>query len=248
MSRPYRVFIPETAPGQEIPLNQGDARHLAVVLRLGPGAAVTGFDGRGQVYEGVLTRVQSRAVVMRVDRVAAAPRPPEPELCLALALVRDDPFEWAVQKATELGCARLQPLQGTFGTPRGKRPGPSRLERWRRISLESLKQCRRNFLMTIDPPCDSREFFARAEAGEKMLLHPVEAPALPDCLAGGDSRPGRVIVAIGPEGGWSPAELAAAEQAGFRRFSLGPLILRTETAAVAVLALLAARFHWSRQS
>ena len=245
MSRLHRVFLPAASPGEEIALCEGEARHVALVLRLEPGTPVVGFDGRGTLYDAVLVRVEPRSTVVRVERVTAAPPPPEPELTLALAMVRDEPFEWAIQKATELGCHRLQPLLGDFCAPRARRQKPDRrLDRWRRISLESLKQCRRSETMEILSPRVSQEYFAGGHSGERRLLHPDRAPALPEHLAALAERPERVAVAVGPEGGWSPTELALAGQAGFALFSLGPLVLRSETAAAAALTLLAARFHW----
>jgi 16S rRNA (uracil1498-N3)-methyltransferase len=135
----------------------------------------------------------------------------------------------------------------------------ARLDRWRRIALESLKQCRRNFEMELAAPVTAREFLGRPrqDGEDRWLLHPDGEPLprrLGDWGTGADqpgargALPEAVVAAIGPEGGWSEAEVRAAESGGFTRAALGENILRTETAALAALALLQARYHWTREA
>jgi 16S rRNA (uracil1498-N3)-methyltransferase len=112
-----------------------------------------------------------------------------------------------------------------------------RLPRWERIVRESMKQCRRNTAMEIMPPLAAPDVFRRPWPGRRLLLHPPVARGLSECQEwAGDERP--LLVAIGPEGGWSDEEVALAEENGFECFGLGKTILRTETAALAVLAVL----------
>ena len=234
------------------------------MLRLSAGAPVTGFDGRGRVYEGVLAALGPRGGALRVESVREEPPPAPPRLVLAVALVRLEAFEWLVQKAVELGCGRFQPLVADrCSRGQGLAVARARLDRWRRIARESLKQCRRNFEMELAAPVAAREFLARpaAEGECRWLLHPDGAP-LPRLLGGmgtgpmgpGTGKPGTgepaldtVVAAVGPEGGWSEAEVRAAETGGFIRAALGENVLRTETAALAVLSLLQGRYHWTRE-
>ncbi len=286
MGRRYRIFLEKpAAAGAEAKLRPEDAHHLARVLRLSAGARVAGFDGRGRVYEGVLTALGPGGGALRVEAVWEEPPPAPPRIVLAVALVRLEAFEWLVQKAVELGCDRFQPLVADHcSRGQGLAMARARLDRWRRIARESLKQCRRNFEMELAEPVTAREFLGRlaAEGECRWLLHPDGAP-LPRLLAGMGAGPGRsdsplaggspqessivggakaagnfpviqvesrpetVVAAIGPEGGWSDAEVRAAESAGFTRAKLGGSILRTETAALAVLTLLQARYHWRNE-
>lgn len=252
MARLCRVYLEEpAAAGGEAKLRPEDAHHLARVLRQSTGARVAGFDGRGRVYEGVLTALNPHAGTLRVESIREEPPPAPPQIVLAVALVRLEAFEWLVQKAVELGCGRFQPLVADHcSRGQGLATARARLDRWRRIARESLKQCRRNFEMELAAPVAAREFLARpaAEGESRWLLHPDGAP-LPRFLDGkgaepAESRPDTVVAAIGPEGGWSEAEVRTAESGGFTRVALGEHILRTETAALAVLALLQARYHW----
>ena len=288
MGRQYRVFLDEpAAAGAEAKLRPEDAHHLARVLRLSIGAPVSGFDGRGRVYEGILTTLGPRGGVLRVESVREEPPPAPPRIDLAVALVRLEAFEWLVQKAVELGCGRFQPLVADHcSRGQGLATARARLDRWRRIARESLKQCRRNFELELAEPISAREFLSRpaADGENRWLLHPDGAP-LPRLLgeekgeasdrsespsstvAPGESstregaasayshppisidcRPATVVAAVGPEGGWSEAEVRAADAAGFTRASLGDNILRTETAALAALALLQGRYHWRNVS
>jgi 16S rRNA (uracil1498-N3)-methyltransferase len=270
MARQFRVFIEPVSVGQVVRLRPEDAHHLARVLRLAAGTPATGFDGRGRVYEGVLTELDPRGGALRVDAVREVPPPGPPRLELAVAMIRLDAFEWLVQKAVELGGHRFQPLVAErCSRGQGLAVARARLDRWRRIGRESLKQCRRNFEMELAPPLSARDYFAQAgrEGGMRFLLHPDATPLAP-CpdgepppptrnpdrepfplaryLAGEAAEPPeRITTAAGPEGGWSEGEVQAAEAAGFVRFSLGDNILRTETAALAALTLFQGRYHWS---
>lgn len=274
MGRRYRIFLEKpAAAGAEAKLRPEDAHHLARVLRLSAGARVAGFDGRGRVYVGVLTALGPGGGALRVEAIWEEPPPAPPRIVLAVALVRLEAFEWLVQKAVELGCDRFQPLVADHcSRGQGLAMARARLDRWRRIARESLKQCRRNFEMELSAPVAAREFLGRPlEEGEsRWLLHPDGGP-LPGLLAGAKptveepspladaaepADPGQalpilgpeaVVASIGPEGGWSEEEIRAAESGGFARAALGEHILRTETAALAVLTLLQARYHWRNE-
>lgn len=246
MSRVFRVFVDSVPEGRETPLCPEDARHLARVLRLGPGAEVEGFDGRGSILRGVLTRLSPQEGSLLVKEVSVLPPPPRPNLSLALALIRPDPFEWAIQKAVELGCQTLIPLVSRFTDPAARSSAERALSsRWPRIARESLKQCRRNREMVLTPLMTFPDLLKRKPAGPGLLLHPYEASPLSDLLQSVQDPPEEIVLAVGPEGGWSDEEVKSALEAGYSAFSMGSLILRAETAAVASLSLCAARWHWN---
>jgi len=176
--------------------------------------------------------------------VVTVPAPELPEICLAQALIRPDAFEWVIQKATELGADRLLPLVADHCSRTDARNASSRRRmRWERIARESLKQCRRNHRLQIAEPVSSREFLGNPPGGDAWLCHPVEADTLLAAAAEGQ-RPARVVVAVGPEGGWSEQEVDAARAAGYRPGHLGRYVLRAETAALAALSLVMSRWRW----
>ncbi|MFN0085625.1 MAG: 16S rRNA (uracil(1498)-N(3))-methyltransferase [Blastocatellia bacterium] len=221
-----------------IHLDAEEAHHLARVLRLGPGARVFVFDGRGMEWECEIVRTGKRdaelRILRRLEEVVESPL----ALTLAQSLVKGDKFDWIIQKTTELGVARIVPLIADHGDVRlDKARAEERVEqkllRWRRIALEAVKQCGRRRLVEIAEPVDFPTFCEREKAGwifsERGGRSLREAAALP--------IPARINLCVGPEGGWSEKELAAAETHGLLPVSLGTRILRTETAAVAAVAL-----------
>jgi len=243
-SRTVRVFVEGGVAGQEVRLGVEEVRHLFRVLRLRAGARVTGFDGEGREYSGVLSVLDAHAGRLHITQVVTVPPPELPEICLAPALIRPDAFAWIIQKATELGADRLLPLVADHCSRADARDGSLRRRmRWERIARESLKQCCRNHRSQIAEPVSSRELLGNPPGGEAWLCHPAEAePLLADAAEG--QRPMRVIVAVGPEGGWSEDEVSIARSAGFRPVHLGQYVLRAETGALAALSLVMSRWRW----
>jgi 16S rRNA (uracil1498-N3)-methyltransferase len=154
---------------------------------------------------------------------------------LLLAVVKFDAFEWALEKATELGVNRIVPLAAARSEKGLLTAAGKRVERWKKILFESAQQSRRVRLPVIEPVATPREAFAASVSDLKILLSErVGARSLRELLAGQSAE--SVTLAIGPEGGWTDEELAAARKKGLQAASLGNLILRTETAVVACLA------------
>jgi 16S rRNA (uracil1498-N3)-methyltransferase len=205
-------------------LDGADAHHLARVLRLRDGEIVVAADGRGSWAPAVYrSRGQGEAALELQGRPRREPAP-TPALTVAFAPTKGDRPEWVVQKLTELGVDRIVLLAAERAVVRweGDRV-PRALERLRRVAREAAAQARRVWLPQVDPP------LALAEAASGGAL----------ALARGDGGPPGLEppgLAVGPEGGWSPAELALDLPA----VALGPLVLRAETAAVAAGVLLAA--------
>jgi len=245
MKRVFRVFIEHGEVGEEADLRPDDARHLSRVLRLQTGTPVQGFDGRGGIYHGVITHLEHDGGRIRVEKIGREPPPAGPFITLAMALVRTEPMETAIQKATELGCHRFLPLISRYvSRKQAFLYVQSRLPRWERISRESLKQCRRNTRLVIMPSMKAIPFFKTEWSGSKLLLHPNAATSLKTFLEKTEERPSHLMISIGPEGGWSEVEENLALENGFKRFTLGPTILKAETAAITTLSIIMNHYFW----
>jgi 16S rRNA (uracil1498-N3)-methyltransferase len=208
-----------------------EARHLSRVLRARIGDEVRVFDGRGGEWI-------ARVAAIGRDDVALDLGPPVPgrpapgrSLTLAVALPKGDRQKWLVEKLTELGVARLVPLLTARGVAEAT---PSAVERLHRGVIEACKQCGRNTLMEIGEPTTLESLAARHPDARRLIAHPDGEPLPGGCAAATQA----IVAAVGPEGGFTDDELAAAAQHAFSRVSLGPLILRIETAAIALAARL----------
>ncbi len=232
-----RFFIPAPAAvGELVRLSDDEAQH-ARVRRLAPGAPVALFDGAGASWIGEVVAVRRGRCEVRLT-AARPPREAESPLALTLAIgaLKADKFDWVVEKATELGATCIQPFTSAFTVAR---PSPARQARWREIARSAAKQCGRAVIPAVAAPLDfaavlSLPAEARLLLAERGAAIPLTALPL--------TAPRSVLLAIGAEGGFSPAELEAAHAAGFHPLRLGPRILRAETAAVAACALCQARW------
>ncbi len=219
-------------------LPETEAHHVRSVLRLSAGATVELFDGAGRSGTACLTVVDKRRVCAEVADVVEQPASRQ-TLILACAVPKGDRFDWLIEKATELGVHTLVPLR----TERSSvDPRETKLERLRQLVVAACKQSRRNDLLRIAPVCDWPTFLQSLPTQQPLLVaNPGGLPLQQWLIAHGPPAahaPVTLHAAIGPEGGWTDAELRAADAAGAVRVSLGPHILRIETAAVAVAALL----------
>jgi 16S rRNA (uracil1498-N3)-methyltransferase len=162
--------------------------------------------------------------------------PPEVELILLLSIVKFDSFEWAIEKATELGVGMIVPVAASRSEKALLAAAGKRVERWKKILVEASQQSRRVRVPAISSPLRLREAFNEAYPfGAKVILSErSNAPPVREVLS--PVTVSQATLAIGPEGGWTDEELTSAGAAGFREASLGKLILRTETAVVAALA------------
>lgn len=235
MSAP-RFHVPSAAPGARVELPDHTAHHAREVLRLRAGAAVRLFDGAGAEFEAVLDEVSRRTVSARVGRPAAS-RPESPlRLVLAVSPLKGDRMEIVVQKATELGVAEIWPVV-TFRTDAAARPAlkGSRGERWDRVASGASEQCGRAVVPHVPPTTTLEGLLARPFAGTRVaLLDTSGHPALASLPVDASSP---LLLLVGPAGGFEPAEVEALREAGFLAASLGPRILRAETAAVAAVAI-----------
>jgi len=229
-----RFFVTLPISGERATLAGDEARHLAAVMRAGIGDEVTLFDGSGAEFAARISAIGKQAVELTIVERREVSRELPSELTLAVALPKGDRQKWLVEKATELGVTRLVPLITERGVAQ---PVASALERLRRSVIEASKQCGRNVLLEIAPAAAASEFFATASsAALRIIADPSGAPMI--CVDSANAQ--HIIAAIGPEGGFTDSELAAARAAGWQAASLGPRILRVETAAIAIAAWAAA--------
>ena len=228
-----RFFVDEVRSGRA-EISGDDARHLTRVLRVEPGQRYEISDNR-HVYLAEVDTARKEHVTFRTLEKLAEPAPAV-RLILCAALIKFDHFEWMIEKATELGVSEIVPVE-TIRSERGlERAAWKRVERWRRIALESSQQSRRAFLPEVSVPKSLRDVLA-LEATYRFVLDEDHAHPLNRALPAGRSLDDTVAVLIGPEGGWT-AEERSQFSASWTPVSLGPLILRAETAAIAALAIL----------
>lgn len=231
-----RFFLPQGAldtDGQLVRITGPEARHITLVLRMKPGQAVEFFDGSGTVLSAVLKRTETNLVTAAVTRTQQETGTLHTPLYLAQALLKGKKMDFLVQKATELGVHTFMPTITRHCENHGNRE--HQLERWHRIMIEACKQCRRVTPMQIAPitPLEQADFAAtdiRLAAWEEE-----QSTALTPSLFAGTK--GSICLFLGPEGGLHPEDLAALYLANFSTFSLGPRILRGETASLAALAI-----------
>ena len=211
-----------------------DARHLTRVLRVEAGQRYEISDNRN-VYLAEIETARKEQVVFRTLERMTAPAP-APKLILLAALFKFDRFEWMVEKATELGVAEIVPVESARSERGLERAAHKRVDRWRRIALEASQQSRRAFLPEVREPVAFAEARVFTATHRLVLDEDADAPRL---VAPVVNAVDSIAILIGPEGGWTEEERAEFTAAGWARASLGPLILRAETAAIAALAIIA---------
>lgn len=212
-------------------LIDAEAQHLAKVMRAKPGDEIVAFDGSGWEFVARIASLGKSWVELEIIERRQVDRELHHPLTLAVALPKGDRQKVLVEKLVELGVTRLIPLETEHGVAEAT---PSALIRLRRQVIEASKQCGRNRLMEIAEPLSlARLIDATRSDEERILAHP-SGSALP-----GLAPQGSTTAAVGPEGGFTDDEVAQAVAAGWKIASLGPRILRIETAAIALAALLA---------
>jgi 16S rRNA (uracil1498-N3)-methyltransferase len=231
---------PDSINGSAVALDPDETSHLARVLRLRPGDEAFVFDGCGREYRcAFLTIEDNRAQLEIKDELANEVESPV-DIALAQALAKGEKFDLAVQKATELGVSSIIPLLTEHADVKlSDERFEKRLERWRRISLEALKQSGRRKLVDISPPMTLKEFLESQSAGSCALLVFSErgGAAIKTALLDAVDKKSAAAL-VGPEGGWSADELKLMSERGASAVTLGPRILRTETAAIVAIALI----------
>jgi 16S rRNA (uracil1498-N3)-methyltransferase len=228
-----RRFFVSQFDGMNAVMDGEAAHHLGRVLRAQEGQLYELSDGAKVWLARIEKAGRDRVEFALVEEVLA--HKPALQLTLLLAVVKFDAFEWAIEKATELGVSTIVPLAAARSEKGLLAAAEKRAERWRKILMEASQQSRRLSVPDLEAVAKPEQAFASYSSGVRLILSELAgAQPLHSVLAGqvGNSA----VMAIGPEGGWTEAEFSAAHAAGFREASLGKLILRTETAVIASLA------------
>lgn len=231
------TWSPATGHPTHAALTGDQAAHLARVLRAQPGQ-VYDIVANGFLHRAEITSVADHEVrfTLHEELEADAALP----IHLLLAVFKFDHFEWAVEKATELGVARLTPVLARRTEKHLAHAAIKRVERWRRIALEAAKQSRRTDIPDVADPVPLATALSAETAPARILLSETEQElSLSSALRGTD---GDLALAIGPEGGWAPDEMSLFTAQNWTHVTLGPRILRAETAAIAALAIASAHF------
>ena len=235
-----RFFLP-AVDWDSAYLPEAEARHASQVLRMACGDAAVVFDGTGRAAGVELTEVAKKRVAFRRLREWREVRP-RPEIHLIVALIRNERFDWLVQKATELGAASIRPVAAERSVVKiAGADAIKRRDKWRQGTVEAAKQCGHLVLP---------EILAASGADEAFRAAPMGLKGIPTVGAGGvglgDFLTGEadvVTFAIGPEGDWSESEMKAARTCGFIPVDLGKHVLRSETAALHVLSAAVHQLH-----
>jgi 16S rRNA (uracil1498-N3)-methyltransferase len=233
----HRFYVPGPLEAGLVDLPGPAAHQVLSVLRLRPGAPLVLFDGRGGEWSATIAGAGRDGVTARLVQHHTPTREAAIRVTLAQAVLKSDRFEWLLQKGTELGVVAFQPLltRRTVAVAHGAL-GEGKLERWRRIVTEAAEQSGRCVVPRVWPPAPLEATLAATTPSvllwEGERVRPFTA-ALREAAGGG----GTVRLLVGPEGGFEPQEAAAAATAGAFSATLGPRILRSETAALAAVAL-----------
>lgn len=240
-----RFYAPPEAisPGETVLLSAEETRHARDVLRLERGEEVYVFDGEGQEYRCVIAQLNRDSVKVNVlEQVKPTHRESRLDLTLGVALLKGEKFDLVVQKATELGATRLIPVLTNRADVRIRSDDDAKrkLMRWQRIALESTKQCGRARLMKIDASVAFEKLIERAEQRDELRLMFAErgGSSFSQVLEDLELTPTKAIALIGPEGGWTDAEIDEASKNSWRIVTLGGRTMRAETAAVVAATLL----------
>src|SRR5262245_31672762 len=234
----HRFYAPLSSFTEtSVRLDADEAHHLTRVMRLGAGARVFVFDGEGAEYECEVARVAKHEVDLNLLRPLDDAVESSLRLTLAQALIKGDKPDWVIQKATELGVTRVVPLVTDHSdVKRAEEHAGRRMQRWRRISLEALKQCGRRRLVEICEPAPFDDFCGSTAQNACLIFSERGGVSLADVSANLRDID-QLSLFVASEGGWSDRELLKAASCGFTPVSLGSRILRTETAAIAAVSL-----------
>ena len=230
-----RFFVDEVRNGKA-QIEGDEARHLTRVLRVEPGQRYEISDN-ANVYLAEIEAAPKESVIFRtLERLPAAPLSARIELYAAL--IKFDRFEWIVEKATELGVTEIVPVEAARSDRGLEKAAGKRVERWRRIALEASQQSRRAVLPEIAGPILLNDAIARTASYRYALEETPGAVPLFQALPAVRAAQDTVAILTGPEGGWTEEERACFSAAGWTPVSMGPLILRAETAVIAALAVI----------
>lgn len=238
--RIHRVFVNSAlATATEIELPTDACHYLSNVLRVKAGQPLVLFNNSGMIFYANVTSIDKKRVVAAIHSAEAVDAESPLQIHLAIGISRGDRMDFVLQKSTELGVHSITPLfcERTEVKLAGERL-QKKMEHWQKIIIGACEQCGRARLPALMDACTLQHVVAQDSSDLRFVLHHRSDQS----LAGHCDKPGRVTLLIGPEGGLSSSEITLAEQRGFSPLTLGPRILRTETAPIAALSVL--QFLW----
>lgn len=233
--RTTRIYTDsELVAGTSVCLDERASHHLSRVLRCKSGDPLIVFNGRGSQCDALVENIGKKQVTVTLREQTQPPTESPLQTHLGIGISKGDRFDWVLQKSTELGVTSITPLLTERTEFRLK---AERLEKklyhWQQILISACEQCGRNVIPRLNPPLSLSEWVTASQASLKLVLHHRSS-----CGLDTGESPGSVALLIGPEGGLSDSEIGVAEQAGFKALTLGPRVLRTETAPLAALAVI----------
>jgi 16S rRNA (uracil1498-N3)-methyltransferase len=229
-----RVFTKQNLlSGEQIELEESASHHLNKVLRMQVGRELILFNGAGGEFAGTIHELSKKHVTVSIAEHSIDNRESPLELELAIGISRGERFEWVLQKATELGVTKITPLitERTEVKLGGDRQEKLH-DRWQHILISACEQCQRNLLPVLSAPVQISDWLPTVNSDLRFVLHHRDSKTLP-----ADQAPQSATLLIGPEGGLSESEIAQALGKNFNALTLGPRVLRTETAPVAAISL-----------
>lgn len=238
--RKTRIYVePPLSMGEVIVLKDEIAHHLLNVLRRRQGDLVDVFNGHGGYFESEIVNVNKKGVSVRLNRYIKDSSEGELNLTLVQGISRGHKMDYIVQKAVELGVNTISPLLSEFSNVKleGDRI-KKRLLHWQKVIINACEQSGRNIIPRIELPITIDRWVELSPNQDRIVLH----PGAPETLASISPKSKNIALICGPEGGLSETELALCVEKGCRMASLGPRILRTETAAITALAV--CQSHW----
>lgn len=234
-----RLFVDQAlTEHSDIQLNDQASHYLSKVLRLKEQSPLIVFNNRGGEYSAHIDKLNKKSLQLHIGEHQKLDRLSDLQIHLGIGISKGDRFDWALQKATELGVTSISPLftERTEIKLKADR-AEKKLAHWRQVTISASEQCQRNRLPNIHPPQTLDQWLEVTDADKKWVLH----HRSPEALSPADKLNSAALL-IGPEGGLSEEEIAVAIATGFSALSLGPRVLRTETAPIAAITLL--QFHW----
>ncbi len=229
-----------------IAISGKEAHHILDVMRLKKSDRVVTFDGTGKEYVGVIENALKTSLVVRIEEERRSPAGQAPSITLIQAIPKKEKMDYIVEKATELGVNRVIPAMTDRTIVRWDREkGAASAGRWRKIALASAKQCGRSDLPEITDVTVFRKCLASLKDGGLRLIAALSDESAPFKEELARQAVSEVIIAIGPEGDFTPDEIYEAVRAGFRLVSLGPRVLKSDTAGL--FAISAINYEFSRK-
>ena len=243
---PRFIVSPSEIKDPEILLSRKESRHALSVLRLKTGAQVHLMDGRGRQVLGIIGSVENSRVRVITDGIAIEKDPPKLRVTLVVSVIRPERMEWLIEKSCELGVAAIVPVVTERCIVRlSKERWKSKAERWRKIAAESCKQCGLTELPRINEAVRLNDYLGRLPDFDRILVPTLAVPAekISANLDFKSVKTPRLLAFIGPEGDFTKKEVEAVLAKGGKAVSLGPLTLRSETAAICLLSILNFNYH-----